>query len=102
MLTNKEIFFQKCPLMSIIFLSIQHPVLIGRTADTLLKKPGEMLRIFKSQIISHLGHRFLQIKNPFFGNINYFGLSVLLGRFAGFFFDNIPKIISRIDIVEEE
>ena len=54
-----------------------------------------MLGIFETQIVSNLRNRFLQIKNPFPGDIDYFFLNIFLGRFAGLFFDYITKIIRR-------
>lgn len=46
-----------------------------------------MLRIFETQFIGNFAYGFVNIKNAFFGNSNYFRLYVFLSRPAGFLFN---------------
>lgn len=57
--------------------------------DLLFEQPAKMLRLLEPQIVSDLAHRFIQIEDPFPGDIDDLLLDILLRRSAGLFLDQI-------------
>lgn len=78
-----------------LLLLIQISVLIGRVAYFVFEQAAKMLGIFEPEFVRNFTDGFFRVEGFCLGNFNDMVLNMVLGRFTGFIFDQVTKIIGR-------